>query len=402
MKLKRILFISLIYLIGHKASAQTHYGLYMDMNFPTVSGHIPNYVGRGLGGFGVFLQAPFTPFHSNPFLNRLDFSAEAGLTYIGFRDKQSDFRYNNYYFDPSIYVNFIPDRMSDDLRLMLGVRPSFLMFQNNEDFNMGSYQIVRNESRNAYEKGDFDLGLAAGVSVSLGNIARVELKYTHSFTSQLSNTYIKGRPSFIEMGLKLSAVDIRETINKRDKELGKQLENASKGTLLVMLGTTDARVLDKMKKMGKMEEANHLVKMEQIAAQNQMQAFEKQFDFCKVLYFYDTCANQVSMGNFSGVFDANYQAGVFDTSNYMIAAFCEDASDYTNKIDYGLYFYNKNFQQLKKPYNVSANFLGIFAGGDPSNYFKRARYLHTSAEFSRIVKRASARLQRSKVLRQNQ
>ncbi|MCA0428005.1 MAG: hypothetical protein LCH37_11265 [Bacteroidetes bacterium] len=401
MKLRFIKLVFIVVMLVSNLFAQTHYGLYMSMNFPTVSGHIPNYVGRGLGGFGAFIQAPFSPYHSNSFINRFDFSAESGLTYIGFRDKQSDFRYNNYYFDPSFYINFIPDRQSDAMRIMLGFRPSYLLFQNNEDFNMGNYQIVRNEWRNAYQQGDLDFGLAAGISVSLGSIARAELKYTHSFTQQLSNSYVRGRPSFVEFGLKLSAVDIRESLMQRDKDLAQQLENASKGTLLVMLGSTDKKVLEKMIRAGKKEEAAHLVKMEQIAAQNQKQAFERYFDFCKVLYFSDTSANEVAAGNFRGVMDSEGRPASFDTSNYMLAAFCEDASDYTNKIDYGLYFYDKNFQQLKKPFNVSANFLGIFAGGDPVNYFKRARYLHTSSEFTKVVKRASARMQRSRAVRQN-
>jgi hypothetical protein len=377
--------------------SQAHYGLFGNLNFPMVSGKTTDAVGRGLFGVGAFYQSAFTPYHHNKFLNSLDFTAELSMNYIGFRDKQTDFRYNNYYIDPAFFINYIPDRLSDDLRLMIGLRPSILMYQNNEKSDFGTYTIVRNEDRNLYKNGDLDFGLTGGISLSMGNIARIEVKYTHSFTNKMSDQIIKGRPSLIEFGLKLSAVDVRNTLTKREKTLSDQLLKQSKGTLLVMLETPNEKVIRKLKARNKTEEIYYLFEYQKQTNKMVIDEFKKQFDFCKIIYFMDSSAYKISKRDFNGAFvNAALEpiATDFDTSNYFIAAFCEDVSVVTNKIDYGLYFYDANFIQFRKPYNIGANNLNIFANGDPMSYFKRLKVTYNQNDFARIIKKANMRLRR--------
>lgn len=392
-----LLFVLLISIKAGFSQAKTHFGMFGNLNFSMVSGKPTDAVARGLYSIGAFYQTPFTPYHSNKFFNSQDFTVELSMNYIGFRDKQTDFRYNNYYIDPAFYVNYIPDRMSDDLRFMIGLRPSYLLYQNNERMNFGSYEIVRNESRNLYKAGDLDFGLTGGISLSMGNVARIEVKYTHSITNKINDNAVKGRPSILEFGLKLSAVDIKNTLMKKDKEITSELQKLSKGTMLVMLETPNEKVIEKLKSKNRLADINYLIEHQKMTNWMVISQFNKHFDFCNIIYFYDSNANDISKRNFSKkLFDASLMpiATGFDTSNYFIAAFCEDVSIITNKIDYGLYFYDANFIQFRKPYNISANSMNIFANGDPMSYFKRLKVTYNQNDFARIIKRSSMRLKK--------
>ena len=397
MKYRLFIFIVFLSCFHLQAQVKVHYGMFANLNFPMVTGKPTDAVGRGLFSLGGFYQSPFTPYHSNKFLNSLDFTTELSMNYIGFRDKQTDFRYNNYYIDPAFFVNYIPDRMSDDLRLMIGLRPSVLLYQNNERSNFGTYEIVRNEDRNKYQSGDLDFGICSGISLSMGNVARVEVKYTYSLTNKINDLSVKGRPSIIEFGLKLSAVDVRNTIYKNEKSLSEQLQKQSKGTLLVMLETPNEKIIQKLKNQNKLEEINYLYNHQKQTNQMVISEFKKHFSFCPVLFFMDSNANQITKKDFEGfILDEklNPIKIEFDTTNYFIAAFCEDVSVVTNKIDYGLYFYDERFIQFKKPYNIGSNNMNIFANGDPISYFKRLKVTYNQNDFSKIIRKSSMRLQR--------
>jgi hypothetical protein len=113
-------------------------------------------------------------------------------------------------------------------------------------------------------------------------------------------------------------------------------------------------------------------------------------------------AHKVGMGKFEGVFvDDKLKPKLdvdFDTTNYFIGSFIEDVSDYTNKPDYGLYLYDKNFKQLPKPFNTNANAMGIFVGGDPFNYFRRVKTSgYFPDDFKKVLKKVNGKLQLGRI-----
>jgi hypothetical protein len=216
--MKKNKLIAFFILISLQLNAQNNFGLYANLNFPFVD-RIPDMVSNNNYSYGAFFQAPFSIYHTNNFLNRLDYTTEMGFNFVGFRDKQTDFRYNNYYIESGFHLNFIPDRMTDALRLFIGLRPSFLVYQDNESFQLGTYQTVEKENRNHYKKGDLDLGICTGLSLSLGQVVRFETKYTWGSTAQLSPNYIKGKPSLLEFGFKLNAVNLGKLIQTNDEIL---------------------------------------------------------------------------------------------------------------------------------------------------------------------------------------
>ena len=96
MKYRLFIFIVFLSCFHLQAQVKVHYGMFANLNFPMVTGKPTDAVGRGLFSLGGFYQSPFTPYHSNKFLNSLDFTTELSMNYIGFRDKQTDFRYNRW------------------------------------------------------------------------------------------------------------------------------------------------------------------------------------------------------------------------------------------------------------------------------------------------------------------
>jgi hypothetical protein len=272
-----------------------------------------------------------------------------------------------------------------------------LVYQDNESFQLGSYQTVEKEKRNHYKTGDLDLGISTGISLSLGQVVRFETKYTWGSTSQLSPNYIKGKPSLLEFGLKISAVGLGKMIQTKDNMLSNQVKKLSQGTLLIMLETPNLKHTQKLK------EANQLSQIEQMIAYqtaNNTQvknAFSKYYNFSNVAYFYDSNAYMVSKGNIAqAIANCNFNTNAtnLSDSNIFIASFCEDFSPISEKIDYGLYFYDASFVLLNKPFNLPSNHLGVYPNGDPMAYFKRLSVLRNASDFNRIVFKANTRLNR--------
>ncbi len=384
-------------LFCHTLKAQSNFGLYMNLNFPMVN-QIPDMVSNNSYAYGAFFQHPFSIYHANNFLNRLDYTSELGFNFVGFRDKQTDLRYNNYYIESAFHINFIPDRMTDALRLFVGIRPSFLIYQDNETFQMGNYQTVDKEIRNHYQTGDLDLGITGGISLSLGQVARFETKYTWGTTAQLSPGFIKGKPSLLEFGLKLSAVNLSKLVQSKDETLNKQLKNLSNATLLVMLETPNLKLIDKLKSTNNAAQIENLNAYQQATNLAVKNAFTKYYNFSTIAFFYDSNAYLVSKGNIAKAIancEFNTNATSLNDTVFYIAAFCEDFSPISQKIDYGLYFYDAKFILLNKPFNLPANHLGVFPNGDPLAYFKRLSVLRNADDFNRIVFKANARLLRA-------
>jgi hypothetical protein len=106
--------------------------------------------------------------------------------------------------------------------------------------------------------------------------------------------------------------------------------------------------------------------------------------------------------NFTNVFygEKNTQSALpenFDTTNYLIASFCEDVSEYTNKFTYGLHIYDQKLNPMPKPFNNPKNDLGLFAGGDILAYMKKRKMLYSREEYEEVVKSFNQRLQKIKL-----
>jgi hypothetical protein len=381
---------------------EPNFGMVLSGNFTTVHANHENYAGRGMGSIAAFFQNPITPYHSNRYLNRLDYTVEAGLSWLGFRDKNSDKRFQANYIDLSLYLNYVPDQMSDDLRLFVGFRPSYLNFTQSSILNFGTYSDILSDSQNINQIGQIDYSGVIGVSVNMGEVANLELRYAHSFTNNTNRLFFNGRPSTVEVGLRLSAVRLRDKLVKDEINLVGDLNKRAQGTLLVMLEEPDEKLIKQLVDEEKIKDASFVRELQFQTNKNIIQAFRSEFDFCRVEFFMNKEANSVAKGKFEGVFvddQLNPKPYVdFDTSNYFIASFIEDISDYTQKQDYGLYFYNKNFIQLPKPYNTNANTMGLFIGGDPLNYIRRVKTSgYFADDFKKVLKKVNAKLQLARI-----
>jgi hypothetical protein len=374
------------------------FGMILNGNFTTIHSQHENFVGRGLGSIAAYFQSPITPYHTNRYLNRLDYTAELGAAWLGFRDFNTDKRFQSNFIDLSVYLNYVPDRMSDDLRLFVGVRPSYLTFTQTSVLDFGVYKDVSQDSQNLNTRGDIDFSGVVGLTINMGSVASLELKYVHSFTNATTATTFKGRPSAFEIGVRLSALRLRDKIVSDEGALVKDLNKRAQGTLLFMLEEPDEKLINALVMEKRVEDANFVRKLQNQTNLNIIKEMRANFDFCKVEFFMNSKAHQVSRGNFEGVFvddNLNSKEGVtFDTANYFIGSFVEDVSEYTRKPDYGLYLYDKNFVQLKKPYNTSSNNLGIYVGGDPMNYFRRVKTSgYFPEDFRKVIKKVNGKLQ---------
>lgn len=401
---KLLLFLLLISSLLSNAQKLTkaNYGMVLNGNFTTINSNFDNYAGRGLGSFGVFYQRPFSPYHSNRYLNRLDFIVEPSLTWLGFRDTYSDKRFSGTYIDMNFYVNYVPDRMSDDLRLFCGIRPSVLTYSKTSFFEFGAYKELPSDTQNLNIKGDIDFSGIVGVSVNMGSIASLELKYVHSFTNYTTATRYQGRPSSFEIGLRLSAVRMKSKLVTDEVSLVDEMNKRAQGTLLVMLEEPDERLISQLLAEKRIDDANYVRRLQYQTNKNIIREFRDYFDFCKVEFFSNSNAHRVNKGDLAGLFlDENLTPKPntsIDTTNYFIASFVEDVSMYTQKLDYGLYFYDNKFVQLGKPYNSASNGLGIFVGGDPQNYFRRVKTLgYFTEDFRRIIRKINAKLQLARI-----
>lgn len=400
-------FIVLLWcLVSFEMQAQRlqepNYGMVINGNFSTINSLYIKYVGSSYTSYGVFFQNPFTPYHSNSFLNRLDYTSEIAMSSVGFRDKNSDKKFKSKYIDLSLYVNYVPDRMSDDLRLFIGVRPSYLTYTSTSLMEFGTYRELASDTQNLNVQGDIDVCAMAGLTINMGDVASFEMKYVHSFTNGTTSQFYKGKPSTIEVGVRLSAVRIRNKLIGSEESQVKELNKRAQGTLLVMLEEPDEKLISQLMEEQKLTDAGYVRKLQEQTNLNIIKEFRANFDFCKVEFFMNSNANKVNRGDFKGVFvDDQLQPKSevsFDTSNYMIASFIEDVSAYTRTPDYALYFYDEHFVQLGAPYNTGINSMGIFVGGDPMNYFRRVKSSgYYPEDFRKIIKKVNSKLQLGRI-----
>jgi hypothetical protein len=347
-------YILLLLLVSNSLYAQIQknesdplgYGLKLNVNFPTIGGSFNEYGGLAGGGMGIFFTKTIS--------NRFSWYLEPSFSSVGFRNTSDDTRFNNYYIDAGCFVYFYPYAYNTDFAFIGGIRPSYLLTHNSQEFEFGNYR-TKDLIINKNENGRIDGTVMLGIGLALSPVVNLELIYNQSVSNQNSTTQILGRPSTVELNLRLNAVALKRTLDGRNKSIAEQVSECHKGVMLVMLVTPNENEIKRLKSEGKNDEVDLL--RDEIKQRNTrvMKEFNRNFAFAPTFFFMDTSVYKVISGNLEGIFvNGNLDLDTaikVKTDNYFIASFCEDISNYTKRKHFGLFVYDKQMNQLEKPFN---------------------------------------------------
>jgi hypothetical protein len=392
-------------LLLHKMDPDNfNFGVEIGGNFNLIGSQFGNYVGKSQPRISLFFTKPVSKYYINSFISLWDFAVEPiALNLISCRENTIDNQYGGYYYDPSFALHLIPDRSSSDLRIILGVRPSYLLYSYSEILENGEYRLSQSGvASNKNKAGDIDISGMLGLSVKFSKIGYFDLKYTHSFTNQNTMSYVQGRPSLIEFGIRLSAVQIGKVLFDIDAETQKQVVKLSKGTLLVMLPTPNQNEVNSLQSAGRTIDIKELFYQQELTNRMVIEKFSRDYKFSKVLFFSDSSALKITNKNFNNVFvDDNMNTiptpETFDTTNFFIASFCEDVSEFANRFTYGLHVYDVKMQALPSPFNAIKNDMGLFPGGDIITYMRKKKALFSIGEYERVIRKFNDRLLKKKM-----
>jgi len=338
----------------------------------------------------------FASFYSKPWLTWL---IEPGYSSVSFRQQASETHYNGSWLDLNLLSSFSTSPSGSDLNFLLGFRPSILVAYETQALDNGSVTTV-NDPNNLNKKGRFDLGLVMGLSLNLSSTVSLELCYNHSFTDQTLMNTVQGRPSTIEMGLRINALGLQESTTQRAAVLKNQLNIYKRGGLMVMLTTPDSSTVRQVA-LANDSGFNAINYVDSIYLTNNlniMKEFNNEFNFSKVYFFFDKDANKLSSGNAKGIFlnrlmqpDSTINPELDD---YFIASFCVDESAYTGKSQMGLYVYAKTYAQLGRPFNP--NLMSFMGDGNPATYFNMRKLpVYNISLLRQKIRKLNARLLRN-------
>jgi hypothetical protein len=392
-------------LLLHKMDPDNfNFGVEIGGNFNLIGAQFGNYAGKSMPRISIFFTKPISKYYINGFMSLWDFAIEpVALNLVNSRENTIDNQYGGYYYDPSFALHLIPDRSSSDLRIMLGVRPSYLLYSYSEILENGEYRLSQSGvATNKNRAGDIDISGMLGLSVKFSKIGYFDLKYVHSFTNQNNVNYVHGRPSLIEFGIRLSAVQIGKVLFDLDAEIQKQVSILSKGTLLVMLPTPNQNEVNALQNAGKINEIKELFYQQELTNKMVVEKFTRDYKFSKILFFSDSSSYKIINKNFNKVFvDENMNnvltPKTFDSTNFFIASFCEDVSEFANRFTYGLHVYDVKMQALPSPFNAIKNDMGLFPGGDIIAYMRKKKALFSIGEYERVIRKFNDRLVKKKM-----
>lgn len=395
-------------LLLHKMDPENfNFGVVIDGNLNLIGSQFGNRVGNFTPRMGLFFSKPVNKYFVNSFISMLDYSIEpVAVNILSSRDKSSDNQYVGYYFDPSLALHFIPDRGSADFRILLGVKPSYLMYNYSEVLENGVYQTVQSGlESNKNKAGNFDFAGMLGISFKFSKIGNFDIKYVHSFTDKSNVNYVQGRPSSLEFGIRLSAVQIGKALFDADAEAQKQVIKLCNGTLLVMFPTPNIHEINALKNMNKWDEIKQIYYTHELNNRMVRENMTKDYKFSKVLYFSDSSIQKVLSKNFENVFlNENYEPiptpSNFDSTNFLIASFCFDISEYSSrsKLAYGLHVYNSKMELMSKPFNAMKNDMGLVPGNNVIAELTGKKLLFTPLEYETVIRKFNDRLVKYKLL----
>lgn len=386
-----VLSICLCCLMLKQANAQLilndlkwEYGVKTSLNFNTIGASYGTYNGAGMWGAGLFIQTRIFP--------QVDLSIEPGFLNTGMRQKQSDTRYRTRHIELPLIVKVDP--WDDDAVFFFGgIRPTYLLGYSSEIFTNGAYKKI-DLAENKNKQGQFDLGIMFGSTIRLSPVVSIDFSYTYSLTNYTNSSEIAGMPSLIEATLKINAVDLKEALDSKNEAIKTQINNFKQGALLVMLPTISKKETLKYKSEEDLFYALNELKIRNTRVVNE---FNRYYNFNKLYFFYDTTAYRIASGNTEGIFLNNQllpdsSINIASLKNTLVASFCNDISNYSQRFGFGLFVYDINMTQLGKPYNVPSQMFSLFAEGDPINYFKTRKVNYTNLPFDRVIKKFNGRL----------
>ncbi len=411
-----IYFIVLLLVICETVSAQNDkisYGFNAAINYPTIGARYEKYIGEGNPTFSLF--ASYKPnsglnighptknknytILSDEFVRRLTFVLQPSYIANSFRQQDNEKKYNTTYIELGGLVYFQPFTYINEITFFTGLCPSYLASFTTDALQSGYYSTVHYDA-NLNSNGRIDFVVPFGISVEMSQAVSLELVYKHSFTNNNTDQIIQGRTSSLELGLKVNAIGLANQFNKKDEMLREQIKKLSRGSLLVMLPTQNPSEVKKLKSENNQLEIDIINKELIDRNKKVMKEFRAYFNFCPVYFFMDTDAYKVINKKLDGVFvNGNLERDPMiktDSSNFFVASFCEDISEYTSKHLYGLFVYDDKINQLSKPYNVPINLIGPNLDGDPINFLKKIRYEYSNISFERIITKFNNRLIRYK------
>lgn len=362
------------------------YGLRASVNYSLIGASFNNYSGSAMYSGAIFINKKMS--------DRFTLMAEPGYSAVSFREQASDKRYNMHHLDAGLTAIYYPSLLSREFSFHFGLRPSYLFHYSTEIIESGSY-TTKNADNNKNRKGNIDIGAFAGISIAMSEFVNLELTYIYSATDRNNAVDVKGRPSTFEIGLRLNAVSLKEKMTRKEKTMREIISGYSRGSLFVMLATPNAKEIERLKAQGKDQEIAMI--NNEIIARNQkiMRDFRENYTISKVYFFMDTSAYKMISKNLDGIFvNVNMQSDPVikpDTSSYMIAAFNEDISTYTNKMHYGLFLFDEQMNPMDKPFNHPGNLVSPVLDGDPLNYLKK-RPNYVGVPYYRIIGKFNSRL----------
>jgi hypothetical protein len=322
------------------------FGIKLGVNMPIVGSTYENYSGLAGINLSVFLSKTIN--------NRFTWTNDLGFSSVSFNNTSNDTKFNNYYVELGTFLSFYPSAYNTDLAFIGGIRPSYLMSYNSQVFERGNYNN-KTLSINKNEKGRIDATAMIGISVALSPVVNLEMMYNYGLTNKNSESQVLGRPSTVEINIRLNAVALKRSLDNKDETIQEQVENCHKGVVLVMLITPNEKEINRLKAAGKFADAELIENDLKLRNAKVIKEFNKNFAFAPVYYFMDSSIYKVISGNLKGVFvNYNMQSDTaiqVNTSNYVIASFCEDVSEYTKRKHFGLFVYDKGMNQLEKPFN---------------------------------------------------
>lgn len=360
------------------------YGMSGSLNYTTTGTVYSNYSGAGSFSLGGFVA-----YHWRPLVT---FAFEPAYTSNSFREVQVDINYQYNYLDFNLntYVDLF---RSEALWLYAGIRPGYLFNYSTRILKSGTYEKV-DTSINRNQTGQLDIGINAGLSVKISPLIDFHLGYMWSATDRITAGQIKGRPSYVEAGIRLNALDLKQAIESKEEQLIRQIKTYQRGALYIMLPTPSVKALARMSP----EEAEAARTESSTRNRRVMQVFRSQYSFTPLYFFMDTSVSRMLSGNTSGIFVDDNLAP--DTSiapaagdNFFVASFCSDLSNHNQKISYGLFVYDHQMVQLGRPFNVPSQIFGALTEGDPTNFFGRKNAL-VMAPYERAVRKLNGRLLR--------
>jgi opacity protein-like surface antigen len=378
------LFILTFLTVNVDAQSNFEYGVRASLNMSTIGTQYGKYNGSGFYNMGVF--------GSKKVSNLITFAFEPTYSLSGFKEKQNDSRYTLQHLDFGLntYFSVFGD---DALRLFLGVRPGYLLGFRSETIKDGNY-VKLDALNNSNKSGQIDLGINAGFSVQLSQVVNFELGYLYSATNRNDNTQIQGRTSTIEMTLKLNAVDLKKLIDNKEITLKEQIQEYQKGILFVMIPTLSEKDLARLTDEG---DRNYTINELRVRNLKVIAEFVRNYSFTPVYFFSDSSINQIVSGNYSSILlnnnlEVDTTIKVTRVTNFLVASFCNDLYNYSDRISYGLFIYDNKMNQMGKPYTIPGQMFGLFTDGDPQNYFKTKRINYTNMPFDRMIRKFNSRM----------